>query len=254
MAAKNPCGRTRAVNQPYEIWQSEDGLCEWRVLKKYQIDDDKDDARWDCAYKSPDTWNDWEYCGLFVQDIKSRAYRFYVDPILPSFFDNLRPEPHGTLINVPDHNQNLTILYAENFPDLTNYFKEDAMSYHVSDALGRALFFFKVKPEECTNILESEWGFSYEREEQHALKTHLLVYDRLDDLLRVPFFYNLKDPHHVHEALQLVEQGLLFFYLLTLQNDKLGFVERRSIYLSEDLKQELATVIKTILLEVKIAT
>lgn len=96
-------------------------------------------------------------------------------------------------------------------------------------------------------------GFSYEREEQHALKIHLLIYDRLDDPLRVPFFYNLKEPRHAYEALQLVEQGLLFFYLLTLQNDKLGFVERRSIYLPEDLKQELATVIKTILLEVRTA-
>ena len=250
---KNPCGRSRDVDHPYEIWQSEDGLCEWRILKKHQINDSKDNARWHCAFKSPDTYDGWEYGDLFVSDIKSRAYRFFVDSNLPSFFGDVRPEPYGTLINVPDHNQNLTTLYAENFPDLTNYFKEDAMSYHVSDALGRALFFFNVKPEECASVLESDWGFSYEREEQHALKIHLLIYDRLDDPLRVPFFYNLKEPRHAYEALQLVEQGLLFFYLLTLQNDKLGFVERRSIYLPEDLKQELATVIKTILLEVRTA-
>lgn len=33
---KNLCGKTRNVNDPYEIWLSYDGTWGWRVLKKYQ--------------------------------------------------------------------------------------------------------------------------------------------------------------------------------------------------------------------------
>lgn len=34
--AKNKCGKTRPVKDPYEIWKSFDQSWEWRVLKKYQ--------------------------------------------------------------------------------------------------------------------------------------------------------------------------------------------------------------------------
>ena len=31
----NPCGKTRDVAEPYEVWKGPGGF-EWRVLKKYQ--------------------------------------------------------------------------------------------------------------------------------------------------------------------------------------------------------------------------
>ena len=32
--SKNPCGKKRKLDNPYEVWK--DGGWEWRVLKKYQ--------------------------------------------------------------------------------------------------------------------------------------------------------------------------------------------------------------------------
>ena len=70
---KNNCLKERKVDQPYEIWQSPDGTWEWRVLKKWQVDDDKPYARWFCAVKSPFTYNEWEYGDTYVQEIKQQA-------------------------------------------------------------------------------------------------------------------------------------------------------------------------------------
>jgi hypothetical protein len=45
---KNLFAKLRKVDNPYEVWATDDGW-EWRVLKKYQVDDDKPFARWFCA-------------------------------------------------------------------------------------------------------------------------------------------------------------------------------------------------------------
>jgi hypothetical protein len=54
MATKNLCAKSRPVEQPYEVWRDSQGW-EWRVLKKYQVNDLKPYARAFCAVFSPIT-------------------------------------------------------------------------------------------------------------------------------------------------------------------------------------------------------
>ena len=57
--AKNKQAKTRDTESPYEIWKANQGTAnewEWRVLKKWQVDDNKPYARWFCAVKSPFTF------------------------------------------------------------------------------------------------------------------------------------------------------------------------------------------------------
>jgi len=72
---KNECLKERKVDNSYEIWKTPDGAWEWRVLKKWQVDDDKPYARWFCAVKSPFTYGSWEYGDVYVKDIKENAER-----------------------------------------------------------------------------------------------------------------------------------------------------------------------------------
>lgn len=73
---KNLCAKTRKVDNPYEIWQGKVNLggdilnFEWRVLKKWQADDDKPYARWFVAAKSEATYGDFEYGDEYVENIK----------------------------------------------------------------------------------------------------------------------------------------------------------------------------------------
>ena len=74
MPTKNPCGKTREKNNPYEVWRNGAGW-EWRVLKKYKSPEAeaKDPyARWFCYVTSP--MCDGEYGDTYVLDIKSNAY------------------------------------------------------------------------------------------------------------------------------------------------------------------------------------
>jgi hypothetical protein len=77
---KNLCAKTRPVSNPYEVWTN--GSWTWKVLKKYQANDDKLFARWFCMVTSP-------YCpegemgDTYVAEIKSNAYR--VDTEAKSF-------------------------------------------------------------------------------------------------------------------------------------------------------------------------
>ena len=47
MTEKNLCGKTRPIDNPYEIWKSVDGTWEWKVLKKYQKPSKEDIVVWD---------------------------------------------------------------------------------------------------------------------------------------------------------------------------------------------------------------
>ena len=70
----NLCGKTRKVEEPYEIWKA--GDWEWRVLKKYQSPENEKKnsyARWFCAVKSPFTYGSYEYGDVYVHDITSQA-------------------------------------------------------------------------------------------------------------------------------------------------------------------------------------
>ena len=70
--AKNECAKTRKVDEPYEVWKNDSGW-EWRVLKKWQVDDNKPYARWFCAVKSPMTYDSWEMGDCYVSEIKANA-------------------------------------------------------------------------------------------------------------------------------------------------------------------------------------
>lgn len=65
--AKNPCGKTRKVGNPYEVWESSDGWT-WKVLKKYSTDDAAPHAWWFCFVTSP-MCPDGEYGDVYVCDI-----------------------------------------------------------------------------------------------------------------------------------------------------------------------------------------
>jgi hypothetical protein len=69
---KNECAKTRPTTNPYEIWRSKDGTWEWRVLKKWQADDDKPCARWFCDVHSPFV-PDGEMGDVYVREIKQQA-------------------------------------------------------------------------------------------------------------------------------------------------------------------------------------
>ena len=70
----NPCAKTRPVSEPYEVWQSSDGWT-WKVLKKWQIDDNKPYARWFCAVSSPYTDGGYDLGDVYVSDVTQYARR-----------------------------------------------------------------------------------------------------------------------------------------------------------------------------------
>ena len=75
---KNPCGKSRKVENPYEVWRSPDGSWEWKVLKKYKSPEAeaKDPfARWFCAVSSPFTYPSYDLGDVYVRDVKRSAVR-----------------------------------------------------------------------------------------------------------------------------------------------------------------------------------
>lgn len=70
---KNECNKERKKENPYEIWVSANGEWTWRVLKKWQIDDNKEYARWFCAVKSPNTFGSYDIGDVYVKEIKEVA-------------------------------------------------------------------------------------------------------------------------------------------------------------------------------------
>ena len=63
------------VDKPHEVWENRRTGWEWRVLKKWQKDDNKPHARWFCAVKSPFTYDSWDYGDVYVNEIKETATR-----------------------------------------------------------------------------------------------------------------------------------------------------------------------------------
>lgn len=79
---KNTQLKSRPVTDPYEIWEGTLDMgygdvlhMTWRVLKKWQVDDDKPYARWYVAAKSEATYGEWEYGDTYVQDIKHNGHQ-----------------------------------------------------------------------------------------------------------------------------------------------------------------------------------
>ena len=72
---KNLCGKTRSVNDPYEIWQA--GQWTWNVLKKYQkpsLEANNQYARWFCSVVTPMCPNG-ELGDVYVNDITRVAIK-----------------------------------------------------------------------------------------------------------------------------------------------------------------------------------
>ena len=75
--SKNECGKTRKLDDPYEVWTGPAGF-EWRVLKKYQAPENEAKnpyARWYCAVKSDMTYDMWEYGDVYVSEIKQNGVK-----------------------------------------------------------------------------------------------------------------------------------------------------------------------------------
>lgn len=90
MATKNPCGKMRPADKPYEIWQNdrpfslggdvqEIGSWKWYVLKKYQspeLEEKNEYARWMCNVVTP-MCPDGEMGDVYVSDIKPWAKKIF---------------------------------------------------------------------------------------------------------------------------------------------------------------------------------
>jgi len=68
--AKNLCSKSRKVSDPYEVWQGNGWT--WKVLKKWQADDNKPHARWFCFVTSP-MCPEGELGDVYVADIVNHA-------------------------------------------------------------------------------------------------------------------------------------------------------------------------------------
>jgi hypothetical protein len=71
---KNTMGKMRPVNQPYEVWRNSQGW-EWKVLKKWQADDNKPGARWFCAVSSPYTHGGYDMGDVYASEVMNYAER-----------------------------------------------------------------------------------------------------------------------------------------------------------------------------------
>jgi hypothetical protein len=73
---KNPCAKTRGVNDPYEVYVAPGW--EWRVLKKYQSPEGERAnpyARWFCAVKGSGTFDGYDMGDTYVRDITQYGSR-----------------------------------------------------------------------------------------------------------------------------------------------------------------------------------
>lgn len=79
--ARTKQGKTRDVNNPYEVYINNQGW-EWRVLKKYQSPEAEQDnqyARWLCAVKSPMTHGSYDLGDSYVNDVRMYGRPVYLE-------------------------------------------------------------------------------------------------------------------------------------------------------------------------------
>jgi hypothetical protein len=77
----NPMGRSRPVDKPYLTFKNMNGF-EYRVLKSYQLNDEKPFARWFTATRSPYTMGSWELGDAYVADVVSGSQLTHKDDAL----------------------------------------------------------------------------------------------------------------------------------------------------------------------------
>jgi len=80
---KNLCGKTRKMNQPYEVWHGHAGdlgTITYLVLKKYQNPEQEaknEFARWFVAAKSDATYGTFEMGDNYIHEIKLVARKVW---------------------------------------------------------------------------------------------------------------------------------------------------------------------------------
>jgi hypothetical protein len=82
---KNECGKTRKVNEPYEVYRNEAAGWEWRVLKKWQAPDKETNnpyARWFCAVKSPMTGSGYDMGDVYVSEVIGNGRKVNTDVVI----------------------------------------------------------------------------------------------------------------------------------------------------------------------------
>lgn len=81
---KNLCWKTVTIDKAYEVRQTPDGSWEWNVLKKYQADDNKPNARRFVAVKSPMTYWMYELWDEYCAEIMKYAVKVIDRKDLPT--------------------------------------------------------------------------------------------------------------------------------------------------------------------------
>ena len=76
--AKILCNKSRKVEKPWAIFKRVGW--EWRILKNYQNDVNKNYARWFCAVKSPFTYGSFEMGDTYVKDVMGSRYLVAAHP------------------------------------------------------------------------------------------------------------------------------------------------------------------------------
>jgi hypothetical protein len=93
--AKNTKGKTRKVDDPYEIYDGSGPLSgwQWRVLKHYQSPENEKKnpyARVFCAVKSPLTYGEWEMGDVYCRNIPNYRYEDGDEPDFSKTVDKQR--------------------------------------------------------------------------------------------------------------------------------------------------------------------
>jgi len=74
----NPCGKTRPVENPYEIWATPDLVWRRLVLKKYQLPENEVNnpcARWFCGVATDMTYDSPELGDVYRNEIVHHGFR-----------------------------------------------------------------------------------------------------------------------------------------------------------------------------------
>mgnify|MGYP000057588370 FL=1 len=80
--AKNLMNKTRKVANPYEVWTGYGPWqgWTWKILKKYQVDDNKPYARAFCDVTSPVLHGGSELGDVYIAEIHKQAVVTFIDP------------------------------------------------------------------------------------------------------------------------------------------------------------------------------
>ena len=74
----NPCGKTRSIENPYEIWATPNLVWRWLVLKKYQLPENEENnpyARWFCGVATDMTYDSPELGDVYRNEIVHNGFR-----------------------------------------------------------------------------------------------------------------------------------------------------------------------------------